>query len=187
MRSISAFAFLTVNGFYKGINEDISWHIHGEEGNQYSIDSLQSGNILMLGRETYDIMYPYWVSEIARTQYPVVAERMKAAEKLIISNTLISTFWNNAKIISGDIISQITQLKKTPGKNISILGSGSLISTLTDAGLIDEYDFLIDPLAIGHGTPIFQNIKNTLRLELTNTRVFEKSGSILLTYKKVGE
>ncbi|MBK7425637.1 MAG: dihydrofolate reductase family protein [Saprospiraceae bacterium] len=185
MRSISAFNFLTINGFYKGINEDISWHVHGEEGNQYSIDRLQSGNILLFGRVTYEMMYSFWPTETAYSLYPIVAEKMNSAEKLVVSNSLNSASWQNSKIISGDIISQISKLKNSPGKNISILGSGTLITSLTDAGLIDEYEFLIDPLAIGKGTLIFHNIQNTLRLELTGTRVFEKSGSILLNYNKI--
>jgi dihydrofolate reductase len=185
MRTISSFTFLTINGFYKGINNDISWHIHGEEGNQYSIDRLQSGNILMFGRVTYEMMFSFWPTEAAFSMFPTVAEKMNNSEKLVVSNSLHSASWQNSKIISGDIISQITQLKNTPGKNISILGSGTLITALTDAGLIDEYEFLIDPLAIGKGSPIFQNIENTLNLKFTESKVFEKSGSILLTYKKV--
>lgn len=185
MRTISAFNFLTINGYYKGINEDISWHIHGEEGNQYSIDQLQSGNILLFGRVTYEMMYSFWPTDMAYSLFPIVAEKMNAAEKIVVSNSLKSADWQNSRIISGDLISQISQLKNSPGKNISILGSGTLITALTDAGLIDHYDFLMDPLAIGNGTPIFQNIKNTLRLELTRTRVFEKSGSILLSYRKI--
>jgi dihydrofolate reductase len=185
MRTISAFNFLTINGFYKGINEDISWHIHGEEGNQYSIDSLQSGNILMFGRVTYEMMYSFWPTDTAYSMFPVVAEKMNASEKLVVSNSMNAASWHNSTIISGDIINQISELKNSPGKNISILGSGTLITALTDAGLIDEYELLIDPLAIGKGTPIFQNIKNTLNLELASSRVFEKSRSILLKYRKV--
>lgn len=185
MRTISAFNFLTINGFYKGSNEDISWHIHGEEGNQYSIDQLKSGNILLFGRVTYEMMYSFWPTATAFSMFPIVAEKMNTSEKLVVSNSLNAANWQNSKIISGDIISQISQLKKKPGKNITILGSGSLITSLTDAGLIDEYEFLIDPLAIGLGTSIFQNIQNTLHLQLTRTRVFEKSGSLLLSYKKI--
>ncbi len=185
MRTISAFNFVTINGFYKGNNEDISWHIHGEEGNQYSIDQLKSGNILLFGRVTYEMMYSFWPGDAAYSMFPIVAERMNAAQKLVVSNSLNAADWQNSNIISGDIISQISQLKNSPGKNITILGSGTLITTLTDAGLIDAYEFLLDPLAMGQGTSIFQNIQNTLRLELTGTRVFEKSGSLLLSYRKI--
>ncbi len=182
MNKITAFTFLTINGFYKGLNDDISWHVHGEEGNKYSEDQLAAGNILLFGRKTYEMMNSFWPTQMAFDLYPKVAEGMNNAEKIVLSNSLTKASWQHTKIISDNVIDQIKQLKSTTSKNITILGSGSIVSLLTDAGLIDEYEFLIDPIAIGNGTPIFENINAQLTLKLVSTKVFDKSGQILLTY-----
>jgi dihydrofolate reductase len=184
MRTINAFIFLTLNGYYKGIHDDINWHIHGEEGNEFSQKQLEADNILLFGRKTYDMMSGFWPTKMAYDNFSIVAERMNNSEKVVISNTLLHAEWNNTSILNGNIVDQIRELKASPGKNITILGSGTLVTQLTDAGLIDEYEFLIDPIAIGKGTPIFSNMNNQLDLILVSSSVFHKSGAILLTYKR---
>lgn len=69
-----------------------------------------------------------------------------------------------------------------PGKDMTILGSGSIVSLFAEHGLIDEYQFMIDPIAIGDGTPIFKGISHQLDLKLTDTKIF-KSGAVLLSYQ----
>jgi dihydrofolate reductase len=70
------------------------------------------------------------------------------------------------------------------GKDMTLLGSGSILTQMADAGLIDEYQIMIDPVAITQGTPIFKNLQHQLDLKLTNTRTF-KSGVVLLSYLPV--
>ncbi|WP_234364211.1 dihydrofolate reductase family protein [Lunatibacter salilacus] len=182
---MTTFLFLTLNGFYKGLNNDISWHNHGEEGNAYSERQLEAGNIFLFGRRTYEMMYSFWPTRMAYDQFPKVAEGMNSAEKCVISNSLKTADWNNSKIISRDAVHQIIQHKQSSGKNITILGSGSVITQLTEERMIDEYQLLIDPTAIGKGTPLFENISQRLDLELIDSNVFKNSGSVLLTYKTI--
>ena len=84
--------------------------------------------------------------------------------------------------MSDDIMAQIAELKKTSPKNITILGSGKLSTQLAEAGLIDTYQIMIDPVAIGKGTSVFSGIQEHLNLKLSNTRSF-KSGTVLLSYE----
>lgn len=182
MRKIISFNFLTVNGYFKGLNDDTSWHLHNEEANEFSEKQLEADNILLFGRKTYDMMSGFWPTKMAYDSIPKVAERMNSSEKIVLSNSLTNASWQNTKVLTGNTIDQIRYLKSTPGKNITILGSGTVITQLTDAGLIDEYEFLIDPLAIGEGTPLFGNIKNKLELTLIEVKPFQKSGMILLKY-----
>lgn len=184
MRKITSFNFLTVNGCFKGLNDDISWHVHNEEANKFSEKQLEADNILLFGRRTYDMMSGFWPTKMAYDSFPKVAERMNSSEKIVLSNSITKANWQNTKILTGNTIDQIRHLKSTSGKNITILGSGTVIAQLTDAGLIDEYEFLIDPLAIGEGTPLFENIKNKLELALTEVKPFQKSGIILLRYRR---
>jgi dihydrofolate reductase len=182
MATFSSFTFLSLDGYYKGLNEDISWHRHGEEEAQFSADSLQSEDILLFGRKTFEMMASFWPTEMAAQQFPDVAKGMNKAKKLVVSNTLQTVDWSNTEIISGDFIAQIKQLKQTASNNITILGSGQLLTALAAENLVDEYSIMIDPVAIGAGSSLFKGLSTSLQLQLTGTRTF-KSGVVLHNYK----
>ena len=184
MRKIRSFSFMTVNGFFKGPDGDTSWHIHGEEGNRYSEEKLKNENILLFGRVTYEMMSAFWPGEAAAAMFPAVAKMMNESEKIVLSNTLKSAGWKNTTVISGDGIQRVKELKGEEGKDITVLGSGSVVAQFTNSGLIDEYEFLIDPVAIGKGTPLMAGIENNLKLKLKGTRIFHMSGAVVLTYSK---
>jgi dihydrofolate reductase len=182
MRKLTAYNFLTLNGFFKGPHEDISWHTHGDEEAKYSEEALAHGSSLLFGRKTYEMMAGYWPTPQAKELFPTVAAGMNQVEKLVWSESPFEPAWENTQVISGDIVAKIRELKKSPGKDMTILGSGALINLLTDHSLIDEYQFMIDPVALPDGTPVFKNIKQKLELRLTGSRVF-KSGVVLLNYQ----
>jgi dihydrofolate reductase len=183
MRKLTAYNFLTLNGFFKGPNEDTGWHTHGQEEARYSEEALaQDKNILFFGRKTYEMMAGFWPTPQAKELFPKVAAGMNKAEKIVFSESPFEPEWENTQVISGDIVKKIREIKKSPGKDMTILGSGSLINLLTDHGLIDEYQFMIDPVAIPDGTPVFKNIKQKLDLRLTGSKVFN-SGVVLLNYQ----
>ena len=182
MRTLSAFNFITLNGFLHGANGDLSWHTHGTEENLYASDSLQAENILLFGRKTYEMMAGYWPTPMAMEHDPTVAIGMNRAEKLVFSSSTQEAAWENTSIINGDITEKIRQLKQTPGKNMTLLGSGNILSQLAANDLIDDYLIMIDPVAIGSGTSIFSGIEHRLQLSLKNVQTF-KSGVILLHYK----
>lgn len=182
MRKITSFQFITLNGYYKGSNEDISWHKHEQEEGEFSSESLKSENILLFGRITFEMMANFWPSPMAYENFPLVAEGMNKAEKIVFSNTLKEVAWKNTRIINENIMEKIQRIKQSEGKDMTILGSGSIAGQFADAGLIDAYQIMIDPVAIGKGTPLFKNIRNQLDLKLTGTRTF-KSGVVLLSYE----
>jgi dihydrofolate reductase len=186
MRKLGIFNFLSLDGYYKGPNADINWHKHGEEEGKFSEEGAQSESILVFGRVTYEMMAGYWPTPMALANMPVVADGMNKAEKIVFSRTLKTAEWNNTRIISGDIVEAMKQLKQTPGKDLTILGSGSIVSQFAEAGLIDQYQLMVDPVAIGEGTSIFKGIKHPLNLKLTSTRTF-KSGVVLLCYEPAGK
>lgn len=182
MRKLSAFNFITLNGFLCDDDGDISWHRHGEEENQYAAQSLQSGNTLLFGRITYEMMAGYWPTPMARQNDPVVAEGMNNASKIVVSRTLKKTGWGNTVIISENVVDEIKRLKELNGNDITLLGSGSILTLLSDNGLIDEFQVMIDPVAISSGTSVFNKINRPLNLKLIDVKSF-KSGVVHLTYR----
>lgn len=186
MRKLTAFNFITLNGYYKGPDDDISWHRHGSEEGEFSARSLKADNILLFGRTTYEMMAFWWPSPMAAEAFPEVAKGMNSAEKIVFSNIIESPLWNNTAVMRGNIVEQIHSMKQQPGKDMTILGSGTIVSQFAEAGLIDEYLIMIDPVVLSGGTSLFDGIKCGLQLELTDSRVF-KSGVILLSYKPMKE
>jgi dihydrofolate reductase len=183
MGKLQVFNFITLNGFYKGTGEDISWHKHhaGEDEDDFAALGAQSGSMLLFGRTTYDMMRSFWPTQAAMQSMPVVADGMNKSEKIVFSRKLKKADWNNTRLVKKDIVNEVLKLKKA-GKTMTLLGSGNIISQFADAGIIDEYQFLLDPVALGKGTPILKGIRHDMELQLINSKVF-KSGSVLLSYK----
>lgn len=182
MRKLSAFIFLSLNGYYKDGQNDISWHRHGQEENEFASDSMKSDNILLFGRITYELMAGYWPTPMAMQQDPDVAAGMNQASKIVFSRTLTSTGWNNTTIMKENVLEQITKMKETPGHDMTILGSGTVVSQFTAHHLIDEFALMIDPVILDKGTSLFSGIPVSQNLQLVNSRTF-KSGAVLLQYR----
>lgn len=180
-RKLTSFTFITLNGFYKSLDSSIDWHRHGEEESEYSAQSLQSNNILLFGRITYQMMGAWWPSEAAVNQLPEVAKGMNEAEKIVFSRTMKKPTWNNSRIIKGNIADEMRKLKHSNGNDMTILGSGSILTQLAQENLIDNYQIMIDPVVIEEGVPVFNNIAKQLNLKLMNCRTF-KTGTVLLDY-----
>jgi dihydrofolate reductase len=182
MRRLSAFNFITLNGYYEGPQRDIGWHRHGAEENEYAAEGLGSGSTLLFGRVTYELMAGYWPTPMAATNDPTVAAGMNSAEKIVFSRTLQKAEWNNTRIMKDNIVDEIRKLKQSSGKDMTILGSGSIVTQFAQTGLIDEYQIMLDPVVLGNGTTLFKDLKGKLDLKLTATRAF-KSGTVLLSYQ----
>ncbi len=182
MRKLTAFNFITLNGFFEGSKGDISWHKHGGEEAEFSAEGLKSGNTLLFGRVTYEMMVSFWPTPMADESFPEVAEGMNKADKIVFSRTLKKVEWNNTRLMRDNIVEEIKKMKQMPGKDMTLLGSGSILTQFAEQDLIDEYQIMVDPVAIGHGTTLFKNIKHNLGLKLTGTRTF-KNGIVLLNYQ----
>lgn len=181
MSKLHAFIFVTLNGYYKGPDDDISWHMHGAEENEYAAESLGSGNILLFGRVTYEMMAGYWPTAMAMQHDPTVAKGMNSADKIVFSKTLKKVEWANTTLVKGDMIEEVIKLKQKSGKDMTLLGSGNVLTQLAEHSLIDEYAIMVDPIILSKGTTIFKNLKNKLNIKLTGAKSF-KSGVVLLRY-----
>ena len=182
MKKLSVFNFLTLNGYYKGLSDDISWHRHGGEEADFASEGAQTESTLLFGRKTYEMMANYWPTEQGMKDNPDVADGMNKSQKIVLSTTLKIAAWQNTQIVSKNTMDEVRKLKETGSKDITVLGSGSVVTQLADAGLVDIFQFMIDPVALGEGTPIFKDLAQTLNLKLTDSRIFS-SGVVLLTYE----
>lgn len=180
MGLLNAYVFVTVNGLYKGVDEDISWHQHGEEETEYSVASLAEGNVLLFGRKTYEHMAAFWPTAMAAQQFPEVAESMNHAEKIVFSRQRFTPSWDGTQCVAGDVLSEVRGLKRAD-RDMTILGSGTIVSLLAEHGLVDQLQVMIDPVAIGRGTTLFHGLEGKLLLQLVDHWVFG-SGTVLLTY-----
>ncbi|WP_183577924.1 dihydrofolate reductase family protein [Mucilaginibacter sp. X5P1] len=186
MAKLSVFNFASLNGYYKGPNGDISWHRHGAEEAEFSAESMQSKNILLFGRVTYDMMVSFWPTPMALERAPREAKSINDAEKIVFSTAMDKADWNNTRIINGDIINEVKKMKQTSPHDMTILGSGSIIVQLAEAGLIDEYQIMFDPVVLGDGGSMFKGMKHKLDLDLISAKTF-KSGTVLLSYKPMNK
>jgi dihydrofolate reductase len=184
MRKLTVFNFITLDGYFKGPKGDISWHKHGKEENEYAAESLRSGNTLLFGRVTYEMMASYWPTPVALINDPLIAEGMNKADKIVFSRTLKKAAWNNTRLVKDNIVEETKKMKQMPGKDMTLLGSGSILIQFAEQGLIDEYQIMIDPVVLGAGTPIMEGIHRQLDLKLTGIRRFG-SGVVLLSYQPV--
>lgn len=182
MRKISVFNFVTLDGYFEGPNRDISWAQHDAEGDDYSVEGLKSGATLLFGRVTYELMSTYWPTPLALKNSPVVAEGMNNADKIVFSRTMKQADWKNTKLMQDNIVKEMKKMKQMPGKDMTVLGSGSILTQFAQHGLIDEYQILVEPVVLGAGTPLLKGLEPRLDLRLTSTRKF-KNGSVLLVYQ----
>lgn len=185
MGKLGMFNFISLNGYYKGLDEDIRWHKHERDETGFSEENLEKDNILLFGRVTYEMMYAFWPTSHAMELMPVVAEGMNKAEKIVFSRTMNKAEWNNTRVVHGNMAEEVRKMKQG-SKDMVILGSGSIVTQLADEGLIDEYQIMISPVVISDGVPIFKDIKHQLNLKLISTRTF-KSGAVVLTYEPVAK
>jgi dihydrofolate reductase len=152
---------------------------HSDSRAKYIQDTIQDCEIMLYGRVTYEMLYPYWSS--FKDNAMGVAAKLNRGKKLVISKTLTEAKWENSLIIKDNLVETINALKKEAGGHILVQGSGSLVRTLLSAGLVDELKLLANPHIAGTGDRLFSE-SVTISLELKKMRQLDK-GVVALSYK----
>ena len=184
MRKLHCFIQVTLDGCFAGPNGELDWAHKAPddaEWNAFVAENAKDGGALLFGRKTYEMMAGYWPTPMAAQQSPVVAERMNALPKFVFSRTLEQASWSNTVILNGDLAEETRKLKDTTGPDVVILGSGSIVTQLAQAKLIDGLQIVVCPLVLGPSKRLFDGVRHPLNLSLTGTRAF-KNGSVLLNY-----
>jgi dihydrofolate reductase len=182
MRKIIVSNLMSLDGFFEGSDpkpgQKLDWCVVDEEFFAYARDMLRNADTLLFGRKTYQYMAAYWPS----APRDEIADQMNNLPKIVFSKTLRTADWKNSIPVKSDAVAEISKLKQLPGRDMVILGSASLASFLLQRGLIDEYRIILNPVFLGSGKPLFQDVKERLRLKLSRTKLFG-SGVVVLYYE----
>ena len=184
MSKLMVFNSVSVDGYFTDTKGDISWaHQDDSEWKDFTKENVSGGGgILLFGRVTYEMMASHWPTPQAKEQFPEVADKMNSAQKVVFSKTLNKVSWNNTRLVKADLVTEVRKMKKATPEGIVILGSGTIVSQLAQANLVDQYQLVVNPVVLGDGRTLFEGMKNKLRLKRTQSRTF-KNGNVLLTYE----
>jgi dihydrofolate reductase len=189
MPRLIVFNHITLDGYFTRRNGDMSWAYTpkaDKEWDEFVANNAKGGGVLVFGRVTYDMMAGYWPTPLAAKNNPVVAEGMNQRQKIVFSRTLDRASWSNTTVIKDDLPRAMRRLKSGAGPDMVILGSGSIIAQLSAERLIDEYQLVVNPLALGDGRTIFDGMTKDLPLRMIGSRAF-KNGSVVLNYETIRE
>jgi dihydrofolate reductase len=107
---------------------------------------------------------------------------MNSVPKTVFSRTLENASWSNTRLVKDGLADEVRMMKKGAGEDLAILGSGSIVTQLAQDGLIDEYQFVVNPIVLGTGRTMFDGLKEKLPLKRTKQRAFG-NGNVLLCYE----
>lgn len=175
MRKLITWNVMSLDGRF----EDGPWTLDfmgtvwGEELEAFSLEQLDEVGTLLFGRRTYEGMADHWQRETGP-----IADRMNEAEKAVATRTLDAASWRNTTVLKGEAAEAVGELKRLPGKDIFVFGSGELCRALMGAGLVDEVRLCFAPVVLARGTPLFREDQR-IDFDLIETRPMRKGGVIL--------
>ncbi|MDI3320964.1 dihydrofolate reductase family protein [Pinibacter soli] len=185
MRKIISFMHISLDGFVAGPNGEMNWIKVDEEIFDHVGKRISEGDTALYGRVTYQMMENYW---------PTVGDKPNASkhdiehskwynnvQKIVLSKTMTEEDLRNTKIISDNLPERINDLKQQAGNEILLFGSPTATHSLIQLNLIDGYWLFVNPIILGRGIPLFENIKDKIKLTLSNSRQFT-SGVTELSY-----
>lgn len=195
MRKIVMLNRVSMDGFFASRNQKtwgMDWFVQDPEVDK-AAHALVAGDsppdTLILGGITYRGLERSWTPWLkdpkAPKQMKAVAEELTGMNKVVFSKSLKKgeITWENTQLHATNLIKVVKNLKQGKGAGIMIMGSGTIIQQLANAGLIDEYVFIVTPVVAGEGKPLFKDVKQ-FGLKLLSTKSF-KSGNDLLHYETV--
>ena len=138
---------------------------------------LRDAGLHLMGRNTYEEMADFWP-----TSDDAYAAAMNDIPKVVFSSTLKRADWPDSRIARGDLAEEIAELKREPAKDMIAWGGAAFAQSLTRLGLVDEYRLVLQPVALGHGLPLFKDLTAPLRLKLVDAQTYD-TGAALHIYR----
>ncbi|PKL85640.1 MAG: deaminase [Ignavibacteriae bacterium HGW-Ignavibacteriae-1] len=185
MRKLKLQVQMTIDGFIAGPNGEMDWVTWNwdKELMSYVQELTDSIDCIVLGRKLATGFIPYWAGVASDPDNPENAAGIKFTEtpKVVFSNTLKNSEWDNTILAKNDLVSEINALKNIPGKDIIAYGGAEFVSNLIKHNLIDDYHIFVNPAAIGSGMQIFDKLGAIHNLKLIQAKSFD-CGIVLLNY-----
>jgi dihydrofolate reductase len=184
VRKVIASEFVSLDGVMESPDQ---WHFpyFNDEMGQAIGEGFATSDAMLMGRVLYEEWAAYWPQQDPEEN--PVAEQMNGVQKYVVSTTLEGPLeWQNSTLIQGDIAEEISELKRQPGKDIVISGSGALVRSLLRNGLIDELRLMVHPIVVGSGKRLFEDGEEQTALELVESTTFA-TGVLYLIYRPASE
>ena len=196
MRRIIVFNHVSADGYFASRDGSLNWPVLDEELEGRSAGNLGDADTILFGRRTYDMFESFWPKVVkdsptvpsphgggrASAEARAMGVWINAATKWVFSRTRKEVTWSNSHLHRELDPREIEALKRGPGKDIMIFGSGSIVSPLTEHGLIDAYDLIVTPVFLGRGRTLIDGLSTSRKLKLTESHPF-RSGNVLLHYE----
>ncbi len=187
MRKLVLQMQISLDGFNStGPNDEQNW-VTGDLDSikQHVIDISDASDTIILGRKLAEGYIPFWEETVQDVNHPMYefAIRIVKAKKVVFTTTLENSIWDGVEIAKGNLADEISRLKQQDGKNIMVYGGSAFVSSLISEGLVDEFYFFINPIALGKGVSAFASLKDWQQLELRNVMPCN-NGVVILHYIK---
>lgn len=179
MRKIISFMHISLDGFVAGPNGEMDWIKVNEEIFSHVGNRISRGDTALYGRVTYEMMEHYWPTAADKpnaSQHDIEHSKWyKDVHKVVLSTTMKNKTLPRTEVISDHLPEQINALKRRDGSDNEMLlfGSPRATHSLMQLGLMDGYWLFVNPIILGNGIPLFQNIENKIKLKLTTSRLFD--------------
>jgi dihydrofolate reductase len=164
----------SVDGYMAGPNGEMDWMTFPwtEDIEAYVNAVTEAVDCIVLGRNLAEGFIPAWAAGPEGEPQESI-DFMNNTPKVVISNTLTESPWENTVVAGGDLAETVNQLKAQPGGDMIAYGGGTLVSDLIAKGLLDELYLFVNPTAIGAGMPVFANLETYERLRLVAAQPFD--------------
>jgi dihydrofolate reductase len=149
----------------------------GEEGDRFKLEETLRSEALLLGRMTYETFAGAWPS---RTDEAGFADKFNSMPKYVVSSTLEEPEWNNSTVLEGDVVEEVSRLKRDLDGEIVVHGSARLAQTLLENDLVDELRLMVFPVVLGTGKRLFGETSDKKRLRLTDSKTVGDGVAILV-------
>jgi dihydrofolate reductase len=149
----------------------------GEEGNKFKLDETLDSEAQLLGRVTYEVFAQSWPS---RTDDVGMADKFNSMPKYVVSSTLDKGEWNNSTVLKGDVVEEVSKLKREVDGNIVVHGSAQLVRTLLEHDLVDELRLMVFPVVLGAGKRLFGEMTDKKPMRLVDSKTVGEGVAILI-------
>jgi dihydrofolate reductase len=197
MRKLIAFNNVSADGYFAAADGNLDWTTPDSDIQATAAGPVDADSnfTILFGRKTYDQFESFWPNVVTdsptapdphhdvpeSTEFRAIAEKINNATKIVFSKNRKDVTWKNSRLVREIDPKEIKRLKEQPGGDMMIFGSGTVTSQLTKHALIDEYQFVVNPIILGGGQLLIKDAAR-LKLKLLEAKGL-KSGNVMLRYE----